>query len=191
MSTCTIILTTGARKGQLCERPCVNGTICKMHSNLVKENTTWDTLSKPKQKQFTKEIEDLIEKGTWKDNIFLLLKKYNLDQSITGDEVNCCVQAYRACHTRHSITFKHGMMYVSDLHKGHCIKVTQNVPELTVEAWNRLLEKLPKDTRKQFVEELIEINKRDVDALLYHYRISTTTFHWNDQALEIIMNSQE
>ena len=186
---CTIVLTCGPRKSQLCERPCPNGqSICTMHLNLQRQPKTWDTLSKPKQKQFALEIDALVEQGTWRENILELVTRYQLQDVFPKTEIECCLQAYRVSQPKRSITYKKGIMYASDVHKGRCIKVTENVPEITEEVWKQLVETLPKPTQQQFMEDMEEIEKEDIDALLYHYRIPTTSFLWNEKAIQIIRN---
>lgn len=184
---CTIVLTSGPRKHQLCERPCRNDqSICTMHSNLVIEITTWDQLSKAKQKQCSKDIDDIIENGTWTEEIIPLLTRYQLQHVFTGNEIERCIQAFRASHTKRSITYKNNMMYVSDLHKGRCIKVTEGVPELTMDQWKRILGTLTSKTQTQFLEEVSEMDWNDMDALFYHYRLPTTSFLWNEHVQTIV-----
>ena len=199
---CPVILTSGARSKESCNRPCRNGLpICTMHHNLdkkVKEKdnngvtgvtcVTWESLSKPKQKQFRDTVDEYIEKGTWRQNILPLVSSYRLFD-FPKDEIGCCLHAFRTCHTKQSIVYKNDIMYVSDPHKGRCIKVDGDAPELTSERWEEILGKLSSEMRSQFRDDLQSIHPQDIDALLYHYRISTSSFLWNDAAIQVIIGN--
>lgn len=193
---CTIVLTSGPRKSQLCERPCPSGqSICTMHLNHQKQQVkekekkkTWDTLPKSKQKLFAVEIDHLVEHGTWREQILAMVARYQLQEYFPKTEIECCIQAYRVSQPKRSITYKNGIMYVSDPHKGRCNKITENVPELTEEEWRRLLQTLPQLAQVKIMEDLEEIHSADIDALLYHYRVPTTSFLWNEKAIELIHN---
>lgn len=188
---CSVILTSGARAKETCNRPCRNGlSICIMHHNLATERkaeVTWEALSKPKQKQFREKLDEYIESGTWRQHVLQLVQAFRLTD-FPKDEIECCLHAFRVSHTKQSIVYKNGIMYVSDPHKGRCIKVATGAPELTPERWKQILGKLSTEMQTQFRDDLTCIHPQDIDALLYHYRLSTTCFLWNDTAIQIIMS---
>jgi len=166
-----------------------------MHHNLAedkkkdkKAGVTWDALSKPKQKQFREKIDEYIEQGTWQDNILPLVQSYNL-LDFPKDEIQCCLHSFRISRTKQSIVYKNGIMYVSDPHKGRCIKVDGDAPELSKEKWEAILGKLSSEMPSQFLDDLQSIHPQDLDALLYHYRISTSSFLWNDVAIQVILTA--
>ena len=202
---CPVILTSGARAKETCNRPCRNGLpICTMHHNLedkkVKEKdnkadasvtgVSWESLSKPKQKQFREKVDEYIEQGTWRQNIVALVQSYKL-LDFPKDEIGCCLHAFRTCHTKQSIVYKNDIMYVSDPHKGRCIKVDGDAPELSKEKWEEILGKLSSEMRSQFRDDLQSIHPQDLDALLYHYHISTSSFLWNDVAIQVIIGHSD
>jgi hypothetical protein len=153
-----------------------------------KKEKTWDTLSKAKQKLFAIEIDNLVEHGTWREQILAMVARYQLQDYFLKTEIECCLQAYRVSQPKRSITYKNGIMYVSDPHKGRCNKITENVPELTIEEWRRLLQTLSQLAQVKIMEDLEEIATEDMDALLYHYRVPTTSFLWNEHAITLIRN---
>jgi len=127
---CRVILTSGARANETCNRPCRNGfSICMMHHNLDTERkkVTWEELSKPKQKQFRDILDTYIEEGTWMQHVLQLVQTFRL-VDFPKEEIECCLHAFRISHTKQSIVYKNGIMYVSDPHKGRCIKVDNGTP---------------------------------------------------------------
>jgi hypothetical protein len=100
-----------------------------MHHNLDTERkkVTWEELSKPKQKQFRDILDTYIEEGTWMQHVLQLVQTFRL-VDFPKEEIECCLHAFRISHTKQSIVYKNGIMYVSDPHKGRCIKVDNGTP---------------------------------------------------------------
>jgi hypothetical protein len=172
---------------------CKESNVKKVMATVEKQNNKvgWDSLSSLKKKQFTQKINEIIEDGTWNENIQSLLQQYQLDQYINSKtEWECCLQAFRMTRSNRSIAYINQVMHLSDPYEGRCKKMKKG-KQLTVDRWIQIRSHLDNVSLPQFIEEVKQVYVEDLDALLFHYQMPTDSFLWNEEAVRIITTTNE